>query len=239
MRERLQKILSAHGIASRRAAEEYLRQGRVFVNGQPARLGDSADAETDKIALDGQPLVQKPARQVVMLYKPRGVVTTLSDEKGRQTVRDLLPGDLGRLVPVGRLDCDSEGLLLLTNDGALVQRITHPSFGCRKEYRVKVKGDVEAALPLLTTTLRIEGQRMRALHVRIVKKTEAGGVLSLTLGEGRNRQVRRMCEHVGLEVVLLTRTKIGELGLQDLKPGDWCILTEKELEKVWTPHMPS
>ena len=225
MEERLQKILSARGVASRRAAEGYLSAGRVTVNGRTARVGDKADPERDEIRVDGRLLAEPARRTYVMLNKPRGYVTTLSDERGRKTVAELVTGCGARVWPVGRLDLDSEGLLLLTDDGALTQRLLHPSHEVEKEYRVWVAGDVPAALPVLRGPMALDGVPLHPAEVR-----EAGpGVLSVVIHEGRNRQVRRMCAAAGLEVRRLKRVREGALRLGSLPPGKWRFLTDAEL----------
>lgn len=203
MEERLQKILSSAGICSRRKAEEYLAAGRVTVNGLPAALGDKADPEKDTVAVDGEVIARPSAHTYIMLHKPRGYVTTLSDEKGRKTVAELVADCPARVWPVGRLDMDSEGLLLLTDDGELTHRLTHPSHEIQKEYHVKVTGDVGRALPVLTKPMVVDGEDMAADRV------EQTGSQSLTIviHQGKNRQVRRMCAAAGLTVVRLVRKK--------------------------------
>ena len=232
MEERLQKILSARGVASRRAAEGWLAAGRVTVNGRTARVGDKADPERDEIRVDGRLLAGPARRTYVMLNKPRGYVTTLSDEKGRKTVAELVADCGARVWPVGRLDLDSEGLLLLTDDGALTQRLIHPSHEVEKEYRVRVRGDVDAALPVLTGPMELDGQALRPARVRVLNRTPGGGTLSITIHEGKNRQVRRMCAAAGLEVAALKRVREGTLTLGGLKPGEWRRLTREELRAL-------
>ena len=238
MEERLQKILSAHGVSSRRAAEGYLSAGRVTVKGCTARVGDKADPERDDIRVDGRPLRRPARRTYLMLNKPSGYVTTLSDEKGRRTVAELVAGCGARVWPVGRLDLDSEGLLLLTDDGALTHALLHPSHEVEKEYRVWVEGDVDAALPVLRGPMELDGYALRPARV-----TPAGeGVLSvvihegrnrteltMVIHEGRNRQVRRMCAAAGLRVRRLQRVLEGELCLGALPVGAWRHLTGEEL----------
>ena len=225
MEERLQKILSARGVASRRAAEGYLSAGRVTVNGCTARVGDKADPERDDIRVDGRPLRRPARRTYLMLNKPRGYVTTLSDEKGRRTVAELVAGCGARVWPVGRLDLDSEGLLLLTDDGALTHALLHPSHEVEKEYRVWVEGDVDAALPVLRGPMELDGYALRPARVTLAGE----GVLSVVIHEGRNRQVRRMCAAAGLRVRRLQRVREGELCLGTLPVGAWRRLTGEEL----------
>ena len=225
MEERLQKLLSAAGACSRRKAEEYLREGRVAVNGVPAALGDKADLDRDTVTLDGVP-VRTPARHTyLMLNKPRGYVTTLSDEKGRRTASELVADCGARVWPVGRLDLDSEGLLLFTDDGALTQKLLHPAHGTQKEYLAWVLGDIEAALPQLRRPMRVDGVTMSA--DRVERRGEH--LVSLTLHQGKNRQVRRMCAAAGLEVRRLQRVREGEVRLGELRPGRWRPLTAAEV----------
>lgn len=225
MEERLQKILSAAGVCSRRRAEEYLLAGRVTVNGRPAGLGDRADRERDEICLDGQAVGLAPSRTYLLLHKPRGYVTTLSDEQGRRTVADLVRGCGARVWPVGRLDMDSEGLLLLTDDGELTHRLTHPSHRVEKEYRVEVRGDMDRALPLLRLPMVIDGEEMEADRV-----TPMGPqTLNMVIHQGKNRQVRRMCGAAGLEVRRLIRVREGGLLLGELPPGRWRRLGREEV----------
>ena len=225
MEERLQKILSARGICSRRAAEGYLAAGRVTVNGKPAAVGDKADPERDDIKVDGKPIRVPQRRTYLMLNKPRGYVTTLSDEKGRRTVADLVKGCGVRVWPVGRLDLDSEGLLLLTDDGELTQKLLHPSHEVEKEYHVWVEGDVEQSLPILRGPMRLDGIPLHPAQVNVL----VPGVISVTIHEGRNRQVRRMCAAAGLRVRRLRRVREGSLTLGELRPGCWRYLTEGEV----------
>ena len=249
MKERLQKLISAAGLCSRRRAEEWIVQGKVTVNGGLARLGDSADPETDVILIDGEPLPAARSETVtVLLYKPRGVVTTLADEKGRRTVAELLPPELGRLYPVGRLDQFSEGLLLMTNDGALAQRLTHPAGEADKTYRLWVSGWRPEALALLRRPSVLDGRPIAPPQVRLLwaKKAPTSpachseqseesvptAALEITIHEGRNRQIRRMAQSAGLTVTRLKRVAEGGLTLGDLKPGEWRRLTEAELQQL-------
>ena len=229
MEERLQKLLSSAGICSRRRAEEYITAGRVTVNGRVAQLGDRADPARDEIALDGKPVRQTDASVVLMLYKPRGVVTTLSDEKGRRTVADLLETFPGRVWPVGRLDMDSEGLLLLTDDGALTNALIHPSREIEKEYQVWVSGYRNRIEDKLSQPMVLDGQALRPARVRVLEHTADRAVLSVVIHEGKNRQIRRMCAQCGLTVTRLKRVREGGLLLDEaLRPGQWRPLTGEE-----------
>ena len=233
MEDRLQKILSAAGLCSRRQAEVYIQQGRVTVNGRPAALGDKADPQKDTIALDGKPAVQPAARTVLMLYKPRGVVTTLSDERGRPTVADLVGAAAGRVWPVGRLEMDSEGLLLLTNDGALTHALLHPRHEVEKEYLVWVTGYRPGAEQALARPMTLDGQPLCPAKVRLLGQGEGKARLSVVIHEGKNRQIRRMCAQCGLAVVRLKRIREGGLALdRTLRPGQWRPLTETEQKQL-------
>lgn len=223
--ERLQKLLSAAGVCSRRHAEEYIRAGRVLVNGKIAVLGDKADLEYDRIELDGKPLISPKSHTYIMLNKPRGYVTTLSDEKGRRTVADIISGCPARVWPVGRLDMDSEGLLLLTDDGALTHRLTHPSHRVEKEYQVWVRGNVDCALPILSAPVYDGGEELTADRV----ERTGWDSLTVVIHQGKNRQVRRMCAAAGLEVERLRRVREGSLCLGNLKAGKWRPLTKEEI----------
>ena len=228
--ERLQKLISACGLASRRKAEEWITAGRVSVNGEKAHLGDRADLDRDEITVDGRPLRPAQGQGYLMLHKPRGYVTTLSDEKGRKTVAQLVSGCGRRVWPVGRLDLDSEGLLILTDDGELTQRLLHPSHEVEKEYLVWVTGNVEKALPILSSPMELDGDRLAPAKVR--RGRDSGGVhqLSITIHQGKNRQVRRMCAQAGLSVLRLKRIREGALLLdRNLKPGQWRNLTQQEI----------
>ena len=233
MEDRLQKILSAAGVCSRRQAEQYIQQGRVTVNGRPAALGDKADPQRDTIALDGRPALQPRARTVLMLYKPRGVVTTLSDEKGRPTVAGLVAGCGARVWPVGRLDMDSEGLLLLTDDGALTHALLHPRHEVEKEYLVWVTGFHPGSAEALGQPMTLDGQPLRPAKVRLVRQRAGRALLSVVIHEGKNRQIRRMCAQCGLAVTRLKRVREGSLHLdRALSPGQWRPLTEGELSRL-------
>ena len=234
MKQRLQKILSAHGVASRRASEDIITRGLVRVNGQIAHVGDSADPDTDAIEVCGRPLAVRPEPLTVLLHKPRGVVTTMSDEKGRRTVRDLVSGVPGRLTPAGRLDISTEGLLLMSNDGDLIRRLTHPSFALDKEYHVWLKeGDPDAAARALAQPMTIEGHQIRPARVSVVRRSEDGFVLSVVIHEGRHHQVRLMCQQAELAVVSrLCRVRVGFLTLQGVPYGHWRKLTPYEVKRL-------
>ena len=228
MTERLQKILSARGVASRRAAEAMIMDGRVTVNGTVAGLGQTADPQIDEILLDGKPLPSGSEYVYILLHKPRGFVTTLSDEKGRKTAAELV-ADCGiRVYPVGRLDMDSEGLLLFTNDGEFANRLMHPKHEVQKTYLTWVEGFSEASLEKLKQPITLDGYRIRAPKVRVVKP----GLLEITIHEGRNRQVRRMCDAAGMHVTRLKRIREGNLSLGDLPLGKWRYLTEEEVKRL-------
>ncbi|MGI5928045.1 pseudouridine synthase [Pseudoflavonifractor sp.] len=230
MEERIQKILSAAGLASRRRAEEYLTAGRVTVNGRTAGLGEKADPERDDIRLDGKPVRPVSAHTYLMLYKPRGYVTTLSDERGRRTVAQLVSGCGARVWPVGRLDLDSEGLLLMTDDGDFTQRLIHPSHQVEKEYLVTVAGDVDRAIPVLSGPMELDGVPLSPARISVLSREGADRArLSVVIHEGRNRQVRRMCALAGLEVKRLKRVREGRLMLGRLRPGEWRLLTAEEI----------
>ena len=231
MEERLQKLLSACGLASRRTVEQWIEAGRVTVNGTKARLGDKADLDRDRIEVDGRPVRPGGDRLYLMLNKPRGYVTTLSDEKGRKTVAELVSGCGRRVWPVGRLDMDSEGLLLLTGDGALTHGLLHPRHQVEKEYLVWVEGFHPGAVEALTRPMTLNGQRLRPARVRLVRPGPGSALLSVVIHEGKNRQIRRMCAHCGLTVKRLKRIREGRLLLdRDLRPGQWRPLTQAEVK---------
>ncbi len=225
MRERLQKILSRAGVCSRRKAEEYLTDGHVKVNGLIAQVGQSADPDVDTIELDGREISFPAAHTYLMLHKPRGFVSTLVDERGRRTVAQLVEDCPARVWPVGRLDYDSEGLLLMTDDGDLTQRLTHPSHGVEKEYLVRVSGELERALPVLRAPMTVDGEVVRADRV---ERTGAN-TFNIVIHQGKNRQVRRMCAAAGLTVLRLKRIREGALVLGDLPRGCWRELTKEEV----------
>lgn len=228
MEERVQKLLSAAGICSRRAAENYIVAGRVTINGIPAKLGDKADLTQDRVALDGLEVGPSVEPVYLMLNKPRGYVTTLSDEQGHKTVAELVDDCGVRVWPVGRLDLDSEGLLLLTNDGALTHQLIHPRHEVDKQYLVMVMGDIEAALPVLSGPMELDGVALAPAQVDRL----GPNLLSVVIHEGRNRQVRRMCDQAGLTVKALRRVRVGSVQLGGLKLGTWRYLTEEEISML-------
>ena len=232
MEERLSKLLSRYGVASRRQAEEWIKAGRVTVNGVPALLGQKADDAVDEGAVHRIPLTKTPPKRCLMLHKPRGYVTTLSDEQGRPTVAELVKDCGYRLYPVGRLDLNSEGLLLMTNDGDLANHLTHPSHEVEKEYQVRVTGPVRRALPMLRKPMEIDGEQMQGARVDVVRAGRDSTVLSFVIKQGKNRQVRRMCKAAGLTVHRLRRVREGNVLLADLPVGSWRWLTEDELEEL-------
>jgi len=227
--ERLQKVLAAHGFGSRRTCEDMIAEGRVHVNGEVAELGRRVQVEIDTVEVDGVEIGIRPGLVYYLLNKPQRVVTTSSDPEGRPTVMDLVPVE-PRVFSVGRLDYDTEGLLLLTNDGALAQRISHPSGGVEKEYVAEVSGGrVSAgALRRLREGVLLDGQLTSPAKV----SQPADGVLRIVIHEGRNRQVRRMCESVGHPVTRLVRTRVGPLRDPALAPGKWRELTLEELRAL-------
>lgn len=232
MKERLQKLLSSAGVCSRRMAEKYIMAGRVRVNGVVARLGDKADPEEDQVTVDGKILRWEAKKVWLLLNKPRGYVTTLSDEKGRKTASELVQDCGYRVWPVGRLDLDSEGLLLFTNDGEGTNRLLHPSHEVEKEYLVGVEGDVRKAIPILNGTMKLDGEVLALAKVRLIRSTEEGGELSVVIHQGKNRQVRRMCAQAGLEVKRLKRVREGALLLGNLPVGRWRWLTGEEIGRL-------
>lgn len=234
MTERLQKILAARGIASRRKAEELIKAGRVTCNGRICRLGESADPDTDCILLDGKPLPSGAEYIYIMLHKPRGYVTTLSDEKGRPNAAQLVADCGVRVYPVGRLDMDSEGLLLFTNDGEFANTLMHPRHEVNKVYRVTVSGYSRQALERLKEPVTLDGYRIQPPEVTLLSQSagEDRARLQVTIHEGRNRQVRRMCAMAGMKVLRLVRVAEGSVRLGDLRPGKWRYLTNQEIEEL-------
>lgn len=232
MKERLQKILSGRGVCSRRQAEQMIQDGRITCNGVVCSLGEMADPETDVILVDGNPIPSAGTNIYIMLHKPKGYVTTLSDEKGRKNAA-MLVADCGqRVYPVGRLDMDSEGLLLFTNDGAFANRLMHPKHQVDKTYQVEVKGFSRENLEALKKPIILDGYRISPPKVQIVSEQGEKAVVFITIHEGRNRQVRRMCARAGMQVKRLIRIAEGSLSLGELPSGKWRYLTEKEIGEL-------
>lgn len=228
MTERLQKILASRGLCSRRAAEQWITAGRVSVNGQIAQLGQSADPDVDEILLDGEPIPSGGKYVYIMLHKPRGFVTTLSDEQGRANVTQLV--DCGcRVYPIGRLDMDSEGLLLLTNDGDFANHLMHPKEEVEKIYEVWVEHFEPGKETLLSRAIELDGYTIRPPKVQMIAARGNSARIHITIHEGRNRQVRRMCQAAGLHVTRLRRIAEGAVSLGDLPKGKWRYLTELEI----------
>ena len=231
--ERIQKIMAEQGLCSRRAAEQIIAEGRVKVNGHPVKVGDKMDPNRDVLHVDDERIYIKKDQQLyyLALYKPRGYVTTASDELGRKTVMELVSDIPARLYPVGRLDKDSEGLLLMTNDGAFAQAVTHPSGGISKLYRVTVqpRADESQILKLSSGVVLDDGTKTMPCAINVVTDEPGRTVMEMTLKEGKNREIRRMCETVGLEVVRLKRNAEGVVKLGMLKPGTYRELTKAEI----------
>lgn len=233
MTERLQKLIARAGLASRRQAEEWIRQGRVLLNGVPAQLGQRADPQRDQILVDGRPLQSAEKSITVLLNKPRGYLCTLDDPEGRPRVVDLVRDIPQRLFPVGRLDYNTEGLLLLSNDGELTNYLTHPRHQVTKTYLAKVQGRLsEAMLDQLRNGLVLEDGPTAPAAVDNVRQLEKHSWFELTLHEGRNRQVRRMCEALDLTVVRLKRIRFGFLDLSGVGPGRYRVLSDAEIHRL-------
>ena len=233
MAERLQKLISAAGLMSRRAAEDCINDGRVTINGRTASLGDRGDPALDRILVDGIELPSTNEKKYIMLNKPKGYVCTLSDEKNRKNVTELVNIPGCRLYPIGRLDMYSEGLLLMTNDGDFANRLMHPSFEFHKTYRTWVQGeDIGLAVEYLRVPVEIDGYIVCADSVDYVGIFKNGAILEITISEGRNRQVRKMCAACGLKVTKLLRISEGPFELGALKPGQWRYLEDEEIAAV-------
>lgn len=234
MTERLQKIISAAGITSRRAAEELILSGRVAVNGTViTQLGSKADPYKDKITLDGKPVKPTEKKYYLLLHKPAGYVTSLKDPQGRQLVTELVAEIDERLFPVGRLDYNSEGLLLMTNDGEWANRLMHPRHQVDKEYHVRVRGKIDPQqVKKLAEGVELEDGLTAKATVRVFKNDQQNDWLSISIHEGRNRQIRRMCAAVGLSVVRLRRIRIGNLTLGGLQPGQYRLLSKEEAKNM-------
>ncbi len=230
---RLQKILSEMGVASRRRAEDLIREGRVTVNGRPARVGDKVDPLKDHIKVDGRLVISHGAKVYLMLHKPKNVVTTAEDPEGRTTVMDLVKGRVPRLFPVGRLDYDAEGLLLLTNDGELAHRLSHPSFHVPRTYSVKVKGKpTPDEIHRMSRGMTLEDGPTAPCRVVFRRETRENTWVEMTLHEGRNRQVKRMWEGMGYLVLKLIRVSFAGLSVRDLRAGEHRRLRPGEVEKL-------
>lgn len=232
---RLQKFMAESGFASRRKSEELIEKGKVLVNGRPAMLGDKVNPKTDKIVVNGKRLIREKNYVYIMLHKPRGFVTTMQDELGRKCVAELVKPLGTRVYPVGRLDKDSEGLLIMTNDGEFANMIMHPSTHVPKTYRVTIRGGItDDQITQLCCGVVIDGRMTAPAEVHLLEKKEDRSVIEIILQEGRNRQIRKMCEELGLEVARLKRTAIGQVKLGMLKRGDFRPLNEKELRSLQT-----
>lgn len=232
---RLQKMLADCGVASRRKSEELISAGKVKVNGKIAQIGDKVDPYKDKVFVNGKRITAaaKPKFRYIMLHKPRGYVTTMNDELGRKCVAELVKDIDTRLFPVGRLDRESEGMLLMTNDGDFANKIMHPKKHVYKIYRVTVRpGITEDQIVALSVGMEIDGYKTAPAEVRVIQKQEGRAVLEILLHEGRNRQIRKMCEKLGVEVARLKRTAIGTVKLGMLQPGKWRDLTPDEVKKL-------
>ncbi len=233
MKERIQKIIAASGLCSRRAAEQMISEGRVTVNGKTAQIGDTADGAVDIICVDKTPLTKTGERCYILLNKPRGYVTTMSDDKGRQTVAQLTAGVGARVYPVGRLDYNSEGLLIMTDDGELANHLMHPSHQVKKTYHVRVKGEnLKHSIDMLQKPMVIDGTKINTPEVKLLDEKEFGALISITINQGLNRQVRKMCDSVGLRVMRLKRVAEGGVLLGELPSGHWRFLTASEIANL-------
>lgn len=230
---RIQKAIANAGLMSRRAAEDAIAEGRVRVDGEAVELGDRVDVASQSLTVDGVPVPVAPDVETHLLYKPVGVISTADDPRGRMTVVDLVPSDK-RLYPVGRLDSDSEGLILVSNDGELTNRVTHPSFGISKTYLALISGRPSAKqLRLLTEGVSLDDGAASAVSARMIDQSETGrSLVEIVMVEGRNREVRRMFDALGYEVLQLVRTAIGPIKDPDLSPGDSRVLTADEIQKL-------
>ena len=232
MEERIQKIIAAAGLCSRRTAEQLIKKGRVTVNGSPAQLGDKANPARDQVAVDGKPVLPLKKHTYLMLNKPRGYLSTLSDPHHRKTVAQLVEDCGVRVFPVGRLDLDSEGLLLMTDDGALMQKLIHPRNEVNKTYFLTVSGPVSGAAERLGAVRELEGESIRPAQVLTLEEKGNRALLSVTIHEGKNRQIRRMCQQCGLMVLRLQRVAEHDLLLGELPEGSWRYLTEEEIRML-------
>ena len=230
--ERIQKILAQRGVASRREAENMILAGRVALGGRICHLGETADPDTRELTLDGKPVPPAQQRIYVLLHKPRGFVTTMKDDQGRPTVSQLVADCGARVYPVGRLDMDSEGLLLMTNDGDFALKLAHPRYQVKKTYRAFVTGFSAAALERLQQPMELDGHALKRPGVVVEQAQEGSARLRITISEGRNRQVRRMCQIAGMHVTRLVRIQQGPLRLGDLPRGKWRYLTDTERREL-------
>ena len=232
---RLQKFLAESGVASRRKSEELIEQGKVKVNGKLAMIGDKISPKKDTVTVNGKKITKTKSHTYIVLHKPRGFITTMSDEKDRKCVADLISDLETRLFPIGRLDKDSEGLLLLTNDGAFANMISHPSGHVSKVYRVTVKPAVtEDILTSFAVGITVDGEFLSCSSVKVLTQEKGRVVLEIVLNEGKNRQIRRMCEYFGLEVARLKRISVGGVKLGMLQPGQYRDLTAEEVKRLKT-----
>lgn len=228
---RIQKFISDCGVMSRRAAEKEIEAGHVTVNGKRALIGQKIDPVHDKVKVGGKPCRRTEEKVYVMLNKPRGYVTTMSDEKGRKCIPELMKELPERVYPCGRLDMESEGLLLLTNDGTVADKLMHPRNHLEKIYHVKVRTEIAPeVITRLNEPMVIDGYKIKPVTVALIAKKDGATTLRFTLSEGRNRQIRKMCEQVGLEVMRLRRIAVGELNIGTLRPGQWRFLNHSETE---------
>lgn len=230
---RLQKMLADCGVASRRKAEEMISAGEIKVNGVTAKIGDKVDPKKDKVSVKGKPLDSHVKAVYIMLHKPRGFITTMSDEMDRRCVAELIKDIPERIYPVGRLDRDSEGMLLMTNDGDFANAMTHPSLHIPKTYRVTIHPSIsEEQLTQIAVGIVIDGRKTAPAKVNVISQEAGRVVLEIVLYEGRNRQIRKMCEQLGLEVARLKRVAIGQLKLGMLQQGKWRALTSEEVKRL-------
>lgn len=230
---RLQKFMADNGIASRRKCEEMILSGMVKVNGERAGIGDKVDPKRDKVSVNGKRIAVKDKLIYIMLHKPRGYITTMQDEQGRRCVAELVSDIHERVYPVGRLDRESEGLLLMTNDGAFSNALTHPSNHVPKTYRVTIRpGITDEQINAFHNGIVVDGKMTAPAGLRVLEKTQGRVVCEVILYEGRNRQIRRMFEELGIEVARLKRTAVGSVKLGMLQPGKWRMLSEEEIRKL-------
>ena len=231
---RIQKYMADRGVSSRRGAEDIVRQGRVLINGSPAVIGSKVTPGRDIVKVDGVELSDRTAKNCyIIMNKPRGYVTTMNDEMGRKCVADLISDVKDRVFPVGRLDRESEGLLLLTNDGTLAYKLTHPKHGIAKSYKVVVGGHPsQEQINALSAPMVLDGYETSKSSIKLLSEEDDRTVLGITIYEGRNRQIRKMCEEVNINVMRLKRERIGDLRLGGLKPGKWRYLESPEIETL-------